>query len=129
MSEAAALPAYDPKATDEAIEEIRKAIQAASPERELWLFRHPKTQDWCLYAPASSPAWKTYKKLAAEQRARGEAGNEDIAYEHLAAACVLYPSADERIKLFARRPALLQTVAGEIVEVSGFTAEAVQKKL
>lgn len=124
-------PKADPT-RDDLIAAAKAKLDLSNPGTELWLGEHPVTKDWWWYRPATKPEAKVYKKKLQEQSAKGDLGDNDIAFETLVYQTVLATcdgeGRDGLLRLLTRRPMLLSVMAGEVCEVSGFTGEAGQKK-
>ncbi len=129
------------EAPQDLFELATEKVKKQNPGTELWFGRHPKTGDRWIYRAANRHETRIYRKTSSAERAKGEDGDMDIAFESLAQMCVLWPplkaepddpanpTADTLGKLLARRSMLPSIIAGEICEVSGYTEDAEQKKL
>lgn len=123
-------PGFDDLPHDEQVQVVKKLVEGAYPEAtEIWYGELPVTKDWWLYRGSSPAEARTYEKKLAEQKERGEMGDETKAFEFLAEHCVLWPQKADLVQLFIRRPYISAMMAGEIREVAGLAREAVRKKL
>jgi len=133
QEEAPSLPAYSvPPPGEDVIKEIKAIVsrgRGIDPD-DLWYYEHEKTHDWVIYRPASKQEISQYQKQYREQADRGALGNTDIAEEFLVKTCVLYPEYQPHIvKLLTKRALIGAMIASEICRVTGYSTEAIQKKL
>jgi hypothetical protein len=73
--------------------------------------------------PPSRSMLKRFRKDAAELDTRLDA------FEALCKGCVVAPDAPGLAALFERRPGLIETIGGEILEISGVTNQSKSEKL
>ena len=127
------LPEYAvPPPPEETIKVIKAAVatQRGCDPDDLWYYEHEKTHDWVIYRPASKQEISQYQKQYREQMERGALGNVDIAEEFLVKTCVVYPAFQPHlVKLLTRRALIGGMIASEICKVTGYSTEAIQKKL
>ena len=99
-------------------------VKAANPGIELHLVEHPNLPHDFIVRGPSRGVWNIYRAKASNE------AEKVTADDALFSACVLWPErGEEREALIETYPAIVNVVAGEIVEIGGASKHASHRKL
>lgn len=114
---------------DELVAAALAGVRSANPGTEIWLGGNKITGDRWIYRASTKAEARSYRKMFREEKERGELGDTDRALVFLVNQCVLWPDKDALADMLAKRSMLLSVVFDGVAAVSGFTEDAIQKKL
>lgn len=110
------------KITDEVIKRVKAANAAVTEVHHL---THPELPDEVLVRPPSRQEWRIYQN----HRHDADVVKRSMAPDVLVETCVIHPSREDLGKMLEAHPGLVETWAGDLVEIAGVTGQKTRKKV
>jgi len=106
-------------------EETIAAVKAANPSTEVHLLTHDELPDQVIVRSPTGAEWRMFRNMQSDD----DGGQKVAAGRMLVDSCVVHPPKGELAAMLEAHPGLVETWAGEIVEIAGVTRKATRKKL